>query len=654
MNTKIVAFVLVIALMLSAGMASALSNSGGGDWKYYREVTIKENSGTALSDHQVLVELNPSNFPDKAKMDGSDLRFTEDGKEFSYWIEDYDAGARTARIWVKVPSIPANREAKIKMYYGNEKAGSVSNGEATFEFFDDFDENELKNCWDVKNAQYDLEDSKIKITITRDYGGLYGKLPKEYSRGGLTVGFKWCKCSSGWAPAFHPTDNPMYIEWGKWGHDDDNWVSYDGGGWNNVHVKRVNTNQYSVVHYIVDISRKLFKVEIDETSSDLVNCANGRDTSNFKKIDGLVFREGGFSRGTLGIDFVFVAKYTSPEPTISISTPTPTEGITISVDTVPKYKDTYVEGETITVAITVKENGVPRKDLVKDGFLIYEYSGKKVIGPYVNGKHLEDENFDDSESSKGIYKIEIEGGIPAGKHDKIYVCYGCNPREGQAQVYDFFSITVTPKEKGELEMSLECPSEVKPGSEFEMTLYIVNPTHNTNAVFTDYTIRTDSESITITESNSKYIKYEYDISDVPAMLVGNGLEVIPQAVRYGSTIFFTLSLDKKLKKEGEKGIIVIPPNSKFHTKLYAKAPSSALKAQISVELRYKYETYQQTGMQRWYEITYKSMRNTEMQAGTAYTEEEIWIREKQGIPGFEVIFGIASLLAVAYLLRRWK
>ena len=138
MNTKAVAFGLVIALVLTVGTVSALSNSGGGDGGYYKEIKIKENSGTSLSDYQVLVALEPSKFPAKAKSDGSDLRFTEDGKEFSYWIEDYNAGARTARIWVKVPSIPANGEAKIRMYYGNEKAGGVSDGDAVFVFFDDF------------------------------------------------------------------------------------------------------------------------------------------------------------------------------------------------------------------------------------------------------------------------------------------------------------------------------------------------------------------------------------------------------------------------------------------------------------------------------------------------------------------------------------
>jgi hypothetical protein len=163
MNVKIIAFGLVIVLVLSGSMASALSNSGGGDWKYYKEITIKENSGTALNDYQVLVGLNPSNFPDNAKMDGSDLRFAEDGKELSYWIEDYDAGAKTAKIWVKITSIPADGEAKIKMYYGNEKAGSVSDGDDTFELFDGFEKTNLDwNKWG--KASEELADAELTVS----------------------------------------------------------------------------------------------------------------------------------------------------------------------------------------------------------------------------------------------------------------------------------------------------------------------------------------------------------------------------------------------------------------------------------------------------------------------------------------------------------
>nr|QNO52363.1 hypothetical protein CJELADDK_00042 [Methanosarcinales archaeon ANME-1 ERB6] len=41
---KIIAFGIVLVFLLSAtvGMASVLSTSGGGDWKYYKEITVKE------------------------------------------------------------------------------------------------------------------------------------------------------------------------------------------------------------------------------------------------------------------------------------------------------------------------------------------------------------------------------------------------------------------------------------------------------------------------------------------------------------------------------------------------------------------------------------------------------------------------------------
>ena len=41
---KIIAFGIVLVFLLSttAGMASVLSTSGGGDCKYYKEITVKE------------------------------------------------------------------------------------------------------------------------------------------------------------------------------------------------------------------------------------------------------------------------------------------------------------------------------------------------------------------------------------------------------------------------------------------------------------------------------------------------------------------------------------------------------------------------------------------------------------------------------------
>ena len=139
-------------------------------WKYHDEIKIKENSGKTLKDYQVLIKLNSTNFDfSKAKKDGSDIRFVNDeGNELPYWIEEWDYTNKTGLIWVKVPYIPANGETKIKMYYGNPYAESMSNGEAVFEFFDDFEGTDLDTGkWTIEshtsNWGYSVENGYLKL-----------------------------------------------------------------------------------------------------------------------------------------------------------------------------------------------------------------------------------------------------------------------------------------------------------------------------------------------------------------------------------------------------------------------------------------------------------------------------------------------------------
>jgi len=114
-------------------------------WKYYREVTIKEQSGQTLENFQVLIELNSSNFDfSKAKPDGSDVRIVDESGNFlPYWIEEWNLTAKRAKIWTIIPKIPANGEVKLRLYYGNPNAQSRSDGDKVFEFFDDFNGNQL-------------------------------------------------------------------------------------------------------------------------------------------------------------------------------------------------------------------------------------------------------------------------------------------------------------------------------------------------------------------------------------------------------------------------------------------------------------------------------------------------------------------------------
>ncbi len=164
---------LVFIILSGTGAIASLSNSGGGTWKYQREISIKENSGTALTDYQVLIELKGVDFPNEAKSDGTDIRFADSkGNELNYWIESWDYAAKSARIWVIVQSIPASLNTIIRMYYGNPAATQLSNGDKTFDFFDDFSGDLSK--WTAETGDWSIINQELKGTHSgcKDLSGI--------------------------------------------------------------------------------------------------------------------------------------------------------------------------------------------------------------------------------------------------------------------------------------------------------------------------------------------------------------------------------------------------------------------------------------------------------------------------------------------------
>jgi len=126
---------LVAAAILLASIVPIVSAG----WDCRKPVTIN-NPGDALSDYQVLVTLNSSNFDySKANPDGLDLRFTNYNNSVSYyyWIEAWNITG-TSKIWVNVFSVPS-ADSKMYMWYNNPSASSESDGGVTFVFFDDFE-----------------------------------------------------------------------------------------------------------------------------------------------------------------------------------------------------------------------------------------------------------------------------------------------------------------------------------------------------------------------------------------------------------------------------------------------------------------------------------------------------------------------------------
>jgi len=157
-------FLLTGCALAATGGTSGISTKDN-SWNSSKEILITENAGKDLQGYPVAVVLNSSNFNfSEAKIDGSDLRFSSGNRTLNYWIETWNTENEEALIWVRLPSLSANQTTKILMRYGDPGAEAVSSGEKTFDYFDDFEGNNLNEFdWNSESAGGGLVEVKNGI-----------------------------------------------------------------------------------------------------------------------------------------------------------------------------------------------------------------------------------------------------------------------------------------------------------------------------------------------------------------------------------------------------------------------------------------------------------------------------------------------------------
>jgi len=133
--------------------------------------------------------------------DFADVRFTNADQEtlLPYWLEGIYGTSpnRTATYWVKIPQLPPEG-LTIYLYYGSLDAEDLSDGEAVFDFFDDFDGYELDSeKWEAAlntdSSRIEAADSLLRVQdakiISAAYEFGYGILEyKAKSTGGAIAG----------------------------------------------------------------------------------------------------------------------------------------------------------------------------------------------------------------------------------------------------------------------------------------------------------------------------------------------------------------------------------------------------------------------------------------------------------------------------------
>lgn len=119
---------LALAFTAMTGAATPAMAWWDDGWSFRKEVTV-DTAAAGIAEAQkrfpVLVRLDSSNFRfDDAKADGSDLRFVaqDDRTPIAHQMEMFDPKNGLAMVWLDLPELPANGQAKLYVYYGNKAA----------------------------------------------------------------------------------------------------------------------------------------------------------------------------------------------------------------------------------------------------------------------------------------------------------------------------------------------------------------------------------------------------------------------------------------------------------------------------------------------------------------------------------------------------
>jgi hypothetical protein len=338
----------LLTLIVAAILLASIAPIASAGWDCRKPVTIN-NPGDALSDYQVLVTLNSSNFDySKTSPDGSDLRFTDYNNSVSYyyWIETWNITG-TSKIWVNVFSVPSV-DSKMYMWHNNPSAGSESDGDVTFVFFDDFEGTSLDTSkWNVVTNRgiLDVVDGYLRLYRPANMGQEIASVPSfsgctiiEYRQKILQSNYYYSSVYYGTSPDISSIGYSLY-------------PAYESALYTGSYKAppRSGSEPSTCGDIITDPPvNEWFKEKFIVLPGHISRVLNdgGKETST---------RYAGVSSGKIGLcassafscamehhtDWIFVRKYTDTDPKVEVSATE--EDVTGMVDPVPKLPiPTYI------------------------------------------------------------------------------------------------------------------------------------------------------------------------------------------------------------------------------------------------------------------------------------------------------------------------
>ena len=319
---------LILVLMLLVGAASAWMP----DYQYRKSHDISGSAVGTQTNYQMKFVVHRTTGTDsgvdvyvdqKCKADYSDIRFATaatDSVPLDYWIDpSYDSF--NAVIWVEVPSIPSAGTTQIYMYYGNSGASSVSNGDATFLLFDNFDASSI-------NASKWIQVGSITVSsgiasVVRSGSDAYIQSIQTFNTNkSVNIRLK--------SKHFQITTFWEYVSWlGTTGYANTYFAYTNSRGKTFRTSDGTNANYNNIPYWTVD---QYHNMQIIRSGSSLESCIiDGAsplvNTPYISSGSGsILFYAGATDGSEIDIDKIFVCNYISPEPTQSTWGPEQSQG----------------------------------------------------------------------------------------------------------------------------------------------------------------------------------------------------------------------------------------------------------------------------------------------------------------------------------------
>ena len=303
---------------ISSGHFMVLDPWWNASWSRKRPIHINNtDNSNALTDYQVMLNIT---YDSDMNNDFSDIRVVNEtsGETMPYWIENKSDG-NWCKIWFNATYIPASSWCNdtYYLYYGNPSASSASDGEATFEFFDDFDDLE---GW-VNDASYTVSNSELvqDVNSGTDNKKFYYSGYEPSSIRNLVIRLKWRSTSGGSATV------GWWNSSGNW--DGIIWDDKDSNG--DARIKeRWDSHSFSESSYGTtddNISQDgstnyVFEFRVDSSNfylvvDDVEYASSGIDYDDMPMHVGYGSWNSGYPAYS---DWILVRKYASPEPTAEL------------------------------------------------------------------------------------------------------------------------------------------------------------------------------------------------------------------------------------------------------------------------------------------------------------------------------------------------